>query len=299
MLTIFTIPKPFRGQVALTQRNALRSWTLLASDVEVIVFGAEEGTAGVCREFGLQHEPQIECNEFGTPFLNYAFNQAQKIAQHDWLCYSNCDIILASDFVQAFQRLKAWRRDFLMVGQRWDTDITEPLDFSKPDWEPRLFQKVSTQGRQRGPDWIDYFLFKRGQSAGLPAFAVGRPCWDHWPIWWMRHNHVSVVDASQVVKAVHQNHDYSCHPEGEKGAREGPEFKRNRALVGSWRHLNTIEDATHVLEANGIRRTYRHWGKQFEREREHYWNRFLVATGPVRRRLGLRRENLVGLFKAK
>jgi hypothetical protein len=299
VLTLFTIPKPFKGPIAVSQQNALKSWRLLAPDVQVILFGEEQGTAEACREFGLRHEPQIERNEFGTPLLNYAFNQAQAIARHDWLCYSNCDIILMSDFARAFERLKAWRDGFMMVGQRWDTDITEPLDFDAPDWEPRLLQKASTRGKQRGPDWIDYFVFPRGQCAGLPAFAVGRPCWDHWLIWWMRHNHVPVVDASPVVGAIHQNHDYSHHPEGEKGAREGPEFKRNRALAGSWRHLNTIEDASHVLEAGGIRRTYRHWGKQFNREREHYWNRSLVASGPVRRRLGLHKTNLLGLFRAK
>ena len=299
MLTFFTIPKPFRGHIAVTQRNALKSWTLLAPNVEVVVFGEEEGTGEVCRELGLRHEPQIECNEFGTPLLNHAFNRAQSIARNDWLCYANCDIILMSDFTRAFERLKAWRDGFMMVGQRWDMDITEPLGFDKPEWERQLLEKVSRQGKQRGPDWIDYFVFKRGQCAGLPAFAVGRPCWDHWLVWWMRHKQVPVVDASPVVMAVHQNHDYSYHPEGARGAREGPEFRRNRALAGSWRHLNTIADASHVLDAGGVRRTYRHWGLQFERERTRLRNRVLVATGPVRRRLGLRKENLMRLFKSE
>ncbi len=299
MLTLFTIPKPFDGQIAVTQRNALRSWLRLAPGVEVIVFGKEEGTAEACRELGLRHEPQIACNEFGTPLLNHAFGRAQEISQNRWLCYANCDIILMSDFTRAFERLKAWRDGFMMVGQRWDTDVTEPLGFDTPEWERQLLEKVSRQGKQRGPEWIDYFLFKRGQCAGLPPFAVGRPCWDHWLIWWMRHKQVPVADASAVVMAVHENHDYSHHPEGEKGAREGPEFKRNRALVGSWRHLNTIADASHVLDAAGIRRTYRHWGLQLGRERTHVRNRVLVATGPARRRLGLRKENLARRFKSE
>jgi len=296
VLTVFTIPKPFRGPLAVTQRNALKSWTLLAPNVEVVVFGEEEGTAEACREFGMRHEAQIACNEFGTPLLNHAFNQAQSIARNDWLCYSNCDIILMSDFTRAFQRLKAWRDGFMMVGQRWDTDITEPLGFAKPEWEPRLLQRVSVEGKQRPPDAIDYFVFKRGQCVGLPAFAVGRPCWDHWLIWWMRHRDVPVVDASPVVMAVHQNHDYSHLPEGPQSVSKGIEVSRNRALVGSWRHLNTLVDATYVLDARCIRRTYRHWGVQFKRERTHLRNCLLVATGSWRYRLGLRKENLVRLL---
>src|SRR5208283_5472593 len=148
--------------------NALTSWTLLAPNVEVIVFGEEEGSAESCRKLGLRHEPRVECNEFGTPLLNDAFDRAQSIARNDWLCYANCDIILMSDFTRAFERLKAWRDGFMMVGQRWDTDITEPLGFEALDWESRLLQRVSTQGKQRPPDAIDYFVFKRAQCAGLP-----------------------------------------------------------------------------------------------------------------------------------
>ena len=299
MVTFLTIPKPFRGHIALTQRNALESWTRLGPDVEVIVFGAEEGTAEACRELGLRHASQIECNEFGTPLLNYAFNQAQAIARHDWLCYANCDIVLTPDFTRAFERLKAWHDSFLMVGQRTDIDITAPLDFSQVDWERSLRELASARGNRRPLDWIDYFLFRRGTFTGMPPFAVGRLVWDWWVIWRMRSTGCAVVDTTPVVLAVHQNHEYTQHPEGLPGINKSEEFKRNRALVGSWRHLNTIEDASHVLEVSGIRRTYRHWGKQFEREREHFWNRFLVATGPLRHRLGLRKENLGGLFKAK
>ena len=37
MLTLFTPAKPFTGQIATLQRNALKSWKLLDSHVEVIV----------------------------------------------------------------------------------------------------------------------------------------------------------------------------------------------------------------------------------------------------------------------
>ena len=45
MLTFFTTAKPFRGHNAIIQRNALKSWTLLRPDVEVILFGDDEGAA--------------------------------------------------------------------------------------------------------------------------------------------------------------------------------------------------------------------------------------------------------------
>ena len=98
MLTFFTTAKPFQGHSAIIQRNALRSWTRLGLDVEVILFGDEPGAAEVCAELGLRHEPYVERHESGMKYLNYMFERAQQIARHDYLCYSNCDIILMNDF---------------------------------------------------------------------------------------------------------------------------------------------------------------------------------------------------------
>ena len=55
MITFFTTGKPFRGADGIIQRNALKSWKLLDPDVEVIVFGDEEGAAEVCADYGLRH----------------------------------------------------------------------------------------------------------------------------------------------------------------------------------------------------------------------------------------------------
>lgn len=44
MLTIFSTCKPFLGHSAVIQRNALKSWTLLHPDIEIILFGDDEGT---------------------------------------------------------------------------------------------------------------------------------------------------------------------------------------------------------------------------------------------------------------
>ena len=67
MITIFSTPKPFRGHNGLIQRNALQSWKRLHPDVEVILFGDEEGAAEVCREIGLRHEPEMSAAAWARP----------------------------------------------------------------------------------------------------------------------------------------------------------------------------------------------------------------------------------------
>src|SRR5215471_10495914 len=115
MLTFFATAKAFRGHSGIIQRNALKSWTLLHPDVEVILFGDDGGSAEVCAELCLRHEPQVKRHESGMNYLDFMFDRAQKIAQHKYLCYCNCDIILMQDFWRAFAKATAERRQFLMV----------------------------------------------------------------------------------------------------------------------------------------------------------------------------------------
>ena len=80
MLTLFTTAKAFRGHDGIIQRNALKSWKLLDRDVEVIVFGEDEGAAQVCSELGLVHHAHVEQHESGRNRLDYMFERASQMA---------------------------------------------------------------------------------------------------------------------------------------------------------------------------------------------------------------------------
>lgn len=253
MLTLFTTPKPFRGHIDVIQRNALRSWTLLHPDVEVILFGDDEGAAEVARELGIRHEPHIQRNDAGMKRVDYMFRRAQEIARHEALCYVNCDIILMSDFPRALERVRAKYRQFLMVGRRWDTPITQAVQFSDPDWAQTVRDVAFSANRRRNRWWIDYFAFARGTYGDdVPPFVLGTVRWDNWLIWKVLDSGIPAVDASRVVIAVHQNHDYSYHPRGKHGVWEGEEAKRNLELAGGWGHLRGISDATVALRPSGL-----------------------------------------------
>ena len=304
MLTFFSTAKPFRGHSGIIQRNTLKSWTLLRPDVEIILFGDEEGAAEVAEKLGLRHEPRVERNEFGTKRLDTMFRRAQAIARHELLCYINCDILLMRDFCDAVERVRAAHEQFLMVGRRWDVQIGEPLSFESKDWEANLRRRVTRKGRRRTPDWIDYFVFTRGvYETSLPPFVLGRVCWDNWLVWKALDSGCWVVDASVQVLAVHQSHDYGYHPQGKSGVFHGVESGRNYQLAGGWRHLRTIADATEVLRAHGLKPNWmRHWAaaRRYARQAgrvllhdaiEPAWFLFLDLTRPVRRRLRLRADN--------
>lgn len=252
MLTLFTSPKPFRGQIGIIQRNAIASWTMLRPRPEIILFGNDEGTEAVAKELGVELMPQVDRNEFGTPLLNDLFGSAQSLATHNLLCFINADIILLSDFTRAVERLIPYQRRFLMVGQRWDIEVKEPLDFD-PQWEERLRVHVSRYGLLHPPTGMDYFLFPRGVWGEIPPFAIGRTAWDNWLIYRARSCGAVVIDATDVVTAIHQNHDYSHVPGGKEAVWNGLEAKRNLELAGGNDRVFTLLDTTHALTNGGLK----------------------------------------------
>src|SRR5271165_1091004 len=228
MLTFFSTPKPFQGHIDVIQRNALRSWQCIHPDVEILLFGDDTGASEVCHELGIRHIPDVRKNSHGTKFLASIYDQAQEIARHDLLCHVNCDIVLLDDFYAALQRVAAQADRFLMAGRRWDVDIRVPLSFEMPDWKAQVRDLALRANQQRPSNWIDYFAFRKGLfHHHIPEFVVGRPGWDNWLLWFARAYGAAVVDASSVVCAVHQNHDYAYHPDGEKGVWEGEEAQQN------------------------------------------------------------------------
>jgi len=252
VLTLFSIPKPFHGHTEIIQRNAIKSWTLMRPRPEIVLFGDEKGTAEAARSFSVGHVPQVARNEYGTPLVNDLFEQAQRMAAHDVLCYVNADIILMSDFSQTVNRVVAWKNDFLVVGRRWDLEIGESLDFC-PDWEKKMRSRLESSGVLHAATGMDYFVFPRGMWRDIPPFAIGRTTWDNWLVYRARAMPVPVVDATTALVVVHQNHDY-LHLAAKAGdVWEGPEAKENLKLAEGWKHAFTLNDATHVLTHDGPR----------------------------------------------
>jgi len=251
-LTVFGTTKPFRGDIATIQLNALRSWRLLDLRARILVFGDSEGTAAACKELGIQHVPDIETNGSGTPLVSAMFTRAEQLHETALYCYVNADIILLSDFAQAVRRVARLKR-FLMVGRRWDVPIDRPWAFATADWEGRLVELTRRVGIRHPATGIDYFVYSSSLWGSIKPFAVGRTGWDSWLVYRARALRAPVVDATDAVMAVHQNHDYSHHADGASGVWQGGEASRNRELVGGQQYAFTIDDATHTLTDRGVR----------------------------------------------
>src|SRR3989449_11683528 len=289
MITFFATPKPFMGHIAVIQRNAITSWTLLRPRPEIVLVGDDQGTAEIAADLGLCHIPVVRRNEDGTPLLDDIFAKAEAQSSHDLLCYINADILLLGDFMKAVKEIAGWRRNFLMIGRRTDVHIVSSFNFASPDWETDMRQRAAREGVLDTPSGIDYFVFSRGLYGGIPPFALGRAWWDNWAVWRARALKVPVVDATAHVLVIHQHHDYAHHPQGFVGAYRGEERRRNHELAGP-RGFATVVDATHKLTAEGLKRTF-FWRLVPVRRTLSLLMWLLDVSRPVRHTLGVRRAN--------
>lgn len=258
MLTIFTIPKPFKEHIGVIQRNAISSWTQLPG-CEIIIFGDDDGVAETASEFGVRHVAEVLTNEYGTPLLDFVFEKAQKIASNNIFCYVNADVILMSDILFAIKQIQF--KKYLMVGQRWDVDIDKLWEFERDDWEERLRDFIEKYGQLHPPAGSDYFIFPKGVLGQFPPFAVGRPGWDTWVIYRGRKIGIPVIDVSPVVTVIHQNHDYKHVPGGDGKDWRGPEGDTNIDLIGGWDYVFTLRDTNWILKASGVKKRQWKWSQ--------------------------------------
>lgn len=249
LITLFSAPKPFTDpHIAMIQRNAIKSWTLLP-DVEVILLGEEIGLAEVAKELGVKHLPAVARNESGTPLISSMFQLARENSNSDLLCIINADMVLMPDFVEAARRSRMLRDKYALLSQRWDYDITKPINFAA-GWESQLVEAVRKQNQLHRPAGSDFFLFPKACYADIPNFIIGRAGWDNWMIYKARAEKWAVIDCTPSVMIVHQNHDYS-HLPGGKPHYEHPDTNENIRLAGGQANIRyTILDSTHQL-ANG------------------------------------------------
>ena len=250
-LTIFTAPKPFTNpHINIIQRNAVQAWTRI-KDVDVILIGDEPGIPEAAMDLGVRNIPKVERDDKGIPTVRSVMEIGHAHSDSPVLCYANADMILMSDLFRAARQISEQKRDYLLVGQRWDLDVTGLLDFSG-DWESRLRVDVAQRGKFYSPWGIDYFVLPRHLYTEVPNFTIGRPAWDNWMVYHARTTFGMAIDGSLDVLVVHQNHDYS-HLPGNKPPYGSEVAKSNLAKAGGRRCVYNILDTNRELVGGRVR----------------------------------------------
>jgi hypothetical protein len=252
-LTLFSAPKPFTNpHINIIQRNAIETWTRLGRDVEVILTGDEAGMGEVAAEMGVSHIAEVARNEWGTPLVSSIFSLVREASDSPYLAYVNADILLLPDFIEITRQIAAQSQEFLVVGQRWDVEITELMDFGK-DWDQVLKTYTKNHGELHLPAGSDFFIFSRVLFKDMPEFAIGRAGWDNWMIYEALNIGCQVIDATPSLMVIHQNHDYSHLPGGVPHY-DLEETRINAALGGGLVNMYMTLDTNYELIDGIIKR---------------------------------------------
>lgn len=219
-MLIATTCKPFRGADALRQRNALLSWKQITEDVRIVVFGKEASV--FCAEHNIENRGVKRRN--GLPLLSDIFKQSIELAGEDIVCYMNSDVMVGDDFVMVPQQINKKYEEFVIVGQRWDVRIDWEIDFSK-DWRTML-QNHARKYAKLHPEWgMDYFIWQGDIYDNIPDFMVGVVGFDNWLVWKAIYDGALVLNATDVISIIHQEHG------GTKQPRIGENATYNKTLA--------------------------------------------------------------------
>lgn len=240
-MKIYTYPRPFDGLFKTIQYNAIMSWMQLP--VEVVLIGDDDSVLKFAKEYGLRCL-QVKTNSLGTPLVPAIFEAANEDSRGKFV-FINSDIILFPSFYRSAKKCYGTYNRCLGIGQRTDMNVKERIEFDS-GWEDRLWVRVENQGRLHQHWGIDYFVCKGHIWDEIPDFYLGRYAYDNWLVATAIKNDVPVIDMTEVVLAVHQNHHrvYNREEEGKQ------EVHHNRSLFARLgKPLAGVAHATYRMEA--------------------------------------------------
>lgn len=259
LISLFALPKPFTGEARLIQENALSSWKQLGGQVQVMLAGDDEGVEQAAFKYGMDYLGPLRRNERGTPYLDHLFELAHQHARGDLLMYTNADILLFPNLLTTARQLLGQSvHEFLAIGRRWDLDIDSEVPKGQDAWEV-WFKKFYSMGEWAPMVCKDYFLFSRTLFREVPQFLVGRGNWDNWMVHQAKSNKVPVIDLTETLTVIHQNHGYG-HSGGRLQAYVTGAEARHNERVGGGRHLLSGAGADWELTSEGqLMSVASHW----------------------------------------
>lgn len=250
-MTIFITPKGFdHPHIDLIQRNAVKSWKQFGSDVDIVLIGNDSGVSEAAADLGVGYVSEVKRSKWGTPLLSDIFLTGRNFSDSPLLAYVNADIILLPNFMNFSKKiLESEKKSFLLVGQRWDLDVQSPVDYSN-GWQERMYKDIETRGRRHPAGGSDYFVYPRDCFMTIPDFAIGRSGWDNWMFYEARLKKYKLIDCSDAIDIVHQDHDYAHLPNGQPHYRL-PESAENVKLAGGKRNIFTLADCNWKMKKDG------------------------------------------------
>tara|TARA_B100000530_G_scaffold309720_1_gene235690 strand:- start:1270 stop:2097 length:828 start_codon:yes stop_codon:yes gene_type:complete len=270
-LIIFTTCKPFIGDDAWRQEQAIKSWTLLEGiEKKIIILGNDEGTKEICDKYNLIHEPDIRTLQ-GVPYLYDMFLIANNYANdEDVMLWTNSDMIYFQDMIDNILSFKKYRpneKNYLLVSGRIDwynPKILEKLD------KQYFYNNINLNNKYTGVD-ICFVESKKFECCNHPLCGIDYVIHSkstflnnidkNLVIAGTRHDMIMLgvginknyftCDITSTCPVIHQNHGYNNVNQNKATILRNNNFK----CLGNQRHINESTYKTRFIN-DDIQFTY-------------------------------------------
>lgn len=251
MFTIFTFPRPFQSPFNTPQLNAINSWKKIHKDIEIYLINDELNTA---KEFAIKNE--IKCidgkfSKYGSPLLKDAIQSINSVAKNDVILFINTDIIYLDGIKRTMDIVLNNFDKYFIVGRRVDYDIDYKISFSDEDYKKKLITMYEN-GDMHGLSGLDYWIFPKNTFNEIPNFVIGKPGYDNWLLAESKRKSIPVIDASNTIRILHQNHYYPQKKSDSYKIEYDENLKKAGNLLGSLRNSDFVVDSSFLLKKPNI-----------------------------------------------
>jgi hypothetical protein len=258
-ITIFATPKNFEGIFKIIQTNAINSWLNITPKPEIILIGNSKGVKEICKKHKLKHIKNVKTQKNGKPYISSLFEIGKRESKNNIICYINSDIILPKDFVKKIKPVEKKFKKFLIIQRRIDQNINKNLE--------NEFEKIFKKNGKLQLEWyIDCFCFNKNLFNKIPDFTVGNVGWDNWIFYKAIKNGANIIDTTNDIKIIHQNHPVRGFKSRAEMQRDDGDA-RNIKLAGGRDYFFGITDAQFLLKNGKIikNKSLIHYFRLFEK----------------------------------
>ena len=254
---IYTMTRPFVGEFDTIQLNTFRAWQALGLDMAV--FCERSYDALYMRDtLGFDGITGVRTNSSAIPLVNAIIALGETLGlrnYHDTFVCANADNIFLPDFLTAIPIVAAKSTErrfngFCAVGRRTNLDVAHKLDFTAPaifDELADAAKKAQSEGHLASYHAVDWFAYlPAGLFGDVPDFAIGRGQYDCWLLNRAVEAGALVVDVTDAVTVIHQNHSPATATSGRWGEESA---MSNRELAGD--AVMGINETPFVMTAEG------------------------------------------------
>jgi hypothetical protein len=200
---VFAAMRPFAGEFAVLQRNAVLSWLAMRPACHVVLIEDEAGTtADAVGDLPVTIRSGVRRSELGAPLFDSFVEAGARDVVGDTLVCTTADVLFPprlGDVLEAVKR-EMRGRDYLVVAGRHE--VSAAPDVGEPSWFESLRADVRPDYR-RG---IDMWAYPSRMALRPPPFPIGRHGTDGWVVYDMKRRGIPVIDITAEAPMIHQTH---------------------------------------------------------------------------------------------